>query len=86
MGSSWSWGPGPRSILWTVGWGAPGLGRSPCTPMGSEEMPRPPWGRPGLKDAVDDMSVANLDPDHDGLITGKPHSWTRQPKPRGELK
>jgi len=30
------------------------------------------WGRPGLTDAVDDMSVANLDPDHDGLITGKP--------------
>ena len=29
-------------------------------------------GRPGLKDAMDDMSVANLDPDHDGLITGKP--------------
>ena len=29
-------------------------------------------GLPGLKDAVDDMSVANLDPDHDALITGKP--------------
>ena len=66
-------GPGPRSILWTVGWGAPGLGRTSVYADGfRRNAPATVGLLPGLKDAVDDMSVANLDPDHDGLITGKP--------------
>ena len=65
-------GPGPRRILWTVGWGAPGLGRTSVYADGFRRNAPATVGLPGLKDAMDDMSVANLDPDHDGLITGKP--------------
>ena len=57
-------GPGPRSILWTVGWGAPGLGRTSVYADGFRRNAPATVGLPGLKDAVDDMSV--------DLITGKP--------------